>query len=197
MRCFNCGRENIPLADVVAEGEIVKMCQECSSRENVLVLRKPLLMGKKGEMKAIEKKIEIPAKRVFRSLNYERNNVANELIPNFQWEVAKARRHLNLTRKKVAQAIGESEENIKLIENGELPRDDFVFINKLQKYLGINLRKDKIDVDSSPRAAVETKAIAGLDYLRNKEKKIDISDKKESETKEDFFGDEIEIEEKE
>lgn len=177
------------LVEVIYEGDIVKMCEICSSRENVLVLRKPIKLesGEKRENRSELFRIERKPYKIF---SYKKNNVASELILNFHWELVRVRRERNLTRKKVAEAIGETEESIKMVENGILPRDDFVFINKLQKYLGINIRKDKSDFDASARAAVETKAVEGLDYLREKENKLQVQEDKHI-----FSGDEIELEE--
>ena len=55
---------------------------------------------------------------------------------------------------------------MKLIENGVYPDKDFVLINKIQNYYGINLRKDKKDdivFDQNMRKLAEdTKAEAQL-----------------------------------
>ena len=52
------------------------------------------------------------------------------------------RKKRGVTKKQLAQLIGEKEEVIRTLEYGRLPAKDFVVINKIQKALGINLRKD-------------------------------------------------------
>ena len=47
-----------------------------------------------------------------------------------------------MTRKQLAQALSVSEHEIKLLEHGLLPSDDFVLISKVEKYFGLNLRRD-------------------------------------------------------
>ena len=68
-----------------------------------------------------------------------------ELIPNFNWEIAKARRTKGLTRKHLGRLVNADEDSIKLLENGLLPSPDFILINKIQTALNLNLRKDKKD----------------------------------------------------
>ncbi len=46
-----------------------------------------------------------------------------------------------MTRAKLAQMIQSTEENVKMIELGELPADDFVLISRIEQAFGINLRK--------------------------------------------------------
>ena len=75
--------------------------------------------------------------------NLKKNKVIEDLKDNFHWDIARRRRSKGVTRKDLAEAIGCSEEEVKTIELGELPRDDFVLINKIEDYLGINLRKEK------------------------------------------------------
>ena len=57
---------------------------------------------------------------------YKKNNVLKELIDNFHWQISRVRRMKNMSRRQLAQAAGVSEDDLKMIENGILPREDFI-----------------------------------------------------------------------
>ena len=71
----------------------------------------------------------------------KKNNVLQDLVPNFHWEIAKQRKARNLTRNKLGEMIKASEHEIKMLELGELPADDFILISRVEQFFGINLRK--------------------------------------------------------
>ncbi len=107
---------------------------------------------------------------------YKKNNVSQELIDNFHWELSKARKVKNLSRLQLANILGVSEAHIKLVENGELPSDDFVLITKLQNYLGINLRKDGKSFDT-PMSSMPREVKAGPSYMSKPDpEKISLAD---------------------
>ncbi|MBS3071532.1 helix-turn-helix domain-containing protein [Candidatus Pacearchaeota archaeon] len=131
--------------EAIEEGKIVRVSEKYAKREGLLILRKASI---ETERKNQAKKIEDLDKRIGfeelrKPLKWKENKVIKELVENFHWQISLARKKKNLTRKALAEAIGESESTIKLVENGMLPKDDFVLINKIQEKLGINLRKDK------------------------------------------------------
>ena len=103
-------------------------------------------------------------------LSWKSNRVAKELVDNFHWEIVRERRRKNLSRKELAVGIGVSENTLKIVENGILPKDDFILVNKIQDFLKINLRKEQSGFGEM-RKLVEEK----------------------SEQKEDISGDDIEI----
>ena len=77
-------------------------------------------------------------------LNSKNNEILRELVENFHWTLIQKRKGTQMTRKKLAEALGESEVNIKMIENGVLPANNFILINKLERFYGIILRKNKV-----------------------------------------------------
>jgi ribosome-binding protein aMBF1 (putative translation factor) len=81
--------------------------------------------------------------------DYKKNNVTRDLKDNFHWEIIKARKSRNMTRLQLANAVGVPETAIKMIENGELPSDDFILVNKVQTYLGVSLRRDGASFSSA------------------------------------------------
>ncbi|MEK6914944.1 MAG: hypothetical protein AABW89_00175 [Nanoarchaeota archaeon] len=71
----------------------------------------------------------------------KKNNVTQDLVSNFNWEISRNRKIKNMSRAKLAQMINSTEEDVKMIELGELPKDDFVLISRIENVFGINLRK--------------------------------------------------------
>lgn len=180
--------KQIRLVEAIEEGKIVNVPEEYAIREGLPILRKPHIeilgkgMGEKKEFDAKDLR-GVDRKEIF-GLNYKkpwrkRNDVINSLIDNFQWMITAKRRQLGISRKKLADKIGASEEDVKMIENGVLPSDDFVLISKIQNCLGINLRKDGQDFGKSlMQQAVESRASS------EKMKKIDADQIKKIEDKE-------------
>jgi len=155
------------MVEAIEEGRIVKVREDYARREGLLILRKKAssesndsgvqtsrIMGENEERRLGLDDFRKP-------LGWRKSQVVSELIDNFGWPIAKARRSRNLTRKQVAEKIGESESSVKMIEAGILPKEDFVLINKIQSYLQINLRKDKKDFEESPRKLVEEERSGG------------------------------------
>jgi ribosome-binding protein aMBF1 (putative translation factor) len=137
------------LVDAIEEGRIVKVTEDYARREGLLILRKsPQVTMQKSP---VEKKDEETRKNkgfigmedLRRPLSIKNNEILRDLIENFHWTLVQKRKARGLTRKKVADEVGESELNIKMLENGVLPANNFILINKLESYYGINLRVNK------------------------------------------------------
>ena len=147
--------------------------------------------------KLVEKKNPLS----FPNLKQTQSQSQGDLIRNYHWAIFNARRFMKMTQKQLAEAVGEPEASIKLVERGILPNDYGLFIKKLQTYLGItlfknSLRKDfslnkspqKIDVEEKkeePRVPYWRK----LGFLnRNREKRKDNESEQEENYKEDKKG---------
>ena len=142
--------------DVIKEGEIVRMSESQAAQEDLFVLRRVIepepeqvnivdvLNDRKMYVSREIKSNSLLEEWRSGALNYKKNYVIKDLIDNFHWKIAKVRRGKNITRKQLANAIEVSEDDIKKIEFGELPKDDFVLVNKIEKYFGISLRKKKV-----------------------------------------------------
>lgn len=143
------------LVDAIEEGKIVKVTEEYARLECLPILRKqtPKIHISKKKQKEDEPRLSFDDFR--KPLNWRKSQVLSELMENFHWQISKRRRQLGLARRQLAQRINESEYHIKMIENGTLPKDDFVIINKLQIFLGINLRKDKKDFNKPARSLIK------------------------------------------
>src|SRR3989338_3282633 len=143
------------LVEAIEEGRIVKVSEDYAKREGLPILRKqqPKIPKPAQKKDSEEKRLFIDDLR--KPLKALKSQVMTELVDNFQWEIAKKRRQLAITRKQLAASISEPEYVLKLLENGILPKDDFVIINKLQAKLNLNLRKDKKDFIQPARNLIE------------------------------------------
>lgn len=93
----------------------------------------------------------------------------DDLIDNFHWVIMRARRMRKITREQLGKEIGESEAAIKLAEEGKLPSNYNLLVNKLESFLGIRIRKREY-VPEKPRE---------LDLGNATSRELTISDLKE------------------
>lgn len=133
------------LVEAIVDGRIVFVSEEQAKREGYPILRKPepqrfLPTPEKIASKPIQPRGIRPFDELRKPLK-SNNNVLNELVNNFHWILIKRRKELGYTRKQVAEKISANEYELKLIESGILPKDDFVLISKLEQFYSINLRK--------------------------------------------------------
>src|SRR3989338_772069 len=132
--------------EAIENGRIVKVSEAYAKREGLLVLRKsrevvvaPRDLHKKYERQDGKRPLDLDKFR--KPLVSKKDDIVSELIENFQWEISRIRKLRGITRKQFALAMQVDEEDIKMIENGVLPRNDFVLISKIENTLGISLRK--------------------------------------------------------
>ena len=127
------------------------------------------------------------------------------LVNNFHWVIMRARRAKHISREQFARDLGESETLVKMIEQGVLPEDDNRIINKIEGYLGINLRKPEFENKTKKRelgfdsVSVGNLTISDLKEMKDKRNK-DISLKSIEvwdEDVEDDSGKKVEFEEEE
>jgi len=161
--CSKCGKseEEIRLYDGIYVNEPIKICERCSLLEGIPIIKSPTT----GQLKESEKpgrnkiydrlkrmsgiKEEQETKSIFEELKELENNPELEkpldaplkFVDNFYWVVQRERRRKGLTHKQLAEAIGESETAIKLIERNNLPEDAFKTIKKLEQYFRVRLIK--------------------------------------------------------
>lgn len=145
------------MVDAIEDGRIVSVSEDYAVREGLLILKRhvPVSEDKEHLQKQMkmsprlrgEKKAYFDIDK-YRRPWHDKNDILASLIENFHWNIGARRKQLNLTRKQLAESINASEEDIKMVENGILPHNDYVLINKLEDYLKINLRKDKANSTS-------------------------------------------------
>lgn len=164
------------LVDAIEEGRIVKVTEDYARREGLLILRKsfsvvsePTVVQKKEE-EARRNRGFIGMDDLRKPLKSKENELQKELVENFHWMLVEKRKVRGLTRKKLADSIGESETNVKMIENGVLPVNNFILVNKLESFYGISLRKNKIASVPSDRPLRQPIDFAGKIAARRMEK---------------------------
>jgi len=107
--------------------KISKITRELIQNINLDNLRKP-----KDYRQVLDEKFSLAKKR----------NVPVNLIDNFNWLIMMERKKRKIDRKQLADAIGEPEIAIKMIENKEMPDDSSRIISKIEQYFNIKLRKE-------------------------------------------------------
>lgn len=181
------------LVDVIKEGEIIRMSESRALEEDLFILRAVELKAdvlsddyglpkKKSPYERGPETVKtISRLQSWRAgkVNKKSSQIISDLVQNFHWEILKARRSKGVSRMALAQAVGTSEENIKTLELGELPSDDFVLISKIENHLGIKLRKNT------------NSQSVNLSFLQKQKEE---EERKNEEPKvEHFMGSEIEI----
>lgn len=197
--CFKCGisGEKARLFDVISKEGIVKICNNCFFEEDLPLIKRPT----SSEIKDVEKqqgytqKIKALGKTpvIQNDLNKQENVSLREivdrnlkinfkedvkprpdLIENFHWVIMRERRAKHISREQFARDIGESETLIKMIEQGVLPENDNLIINKIEGYLSINLRKPEFVEQTKKRelgfdsVSVGNLTISDLQEMKNK-----------------------------
>ncbi len=156
-RCFACGRsdDEVRLFDAIYGREMVKTCRECSSRRDVILIKKPSSLQLKDSEKPptvyerLSKMVGLPIKQEKQEQKEkeikeeEKEEKPFQLIDNFQWYIQKARRKKGLSQRQLADELAESETIIKMIENTEIPENGERVIKKIEQFLGIKIRKSK------------------------------------------------------
>lgn len=148
------GEEKI--VEAIEEGKIVRVSEDYARKEGLPILRRKSsgFLPEQGKKKEDEGGDRLMMDDYRKPLKWGENKVVKDLVINFNWYVSRERRKRNLSRKQLAEAIGEQEKAITMIENGILPRDDFVLVNKIEEKFGISLRKNK-DFSQEMRKLVE------------------------------------------
>jgi len=146
--------------EALEEGRIVRVPEIYARLEGLTILRKSQLeLGdyykKQTNLNLPEKKVELKHRKGInlepyrKPLKYKENDIASSLVDNFHWVLLEKRRARDLTRKQLAKAINEKEDSIKSIENGVVQDNNYILINKLERYFKITLRKDGKDFSNS------------------------------------------------
>ena len=160
--CFRCNRNDmeVRLFDGFYGMESVKVCEKCSLIENMPIIKthNSEELYKNGHQTVRERLSHLAGlaapkkeKSIYEKLKDLDNqpelekpeNITFKLIENFHWHVLRERRRKCLSQKQLAESIREKEEIVKMIEKNVLPRGALQIIQKLERFLGINLIKNK------------------------------------------------------
>ncbi len=198
--CFKCGLsgEKVRLFDVISKEGIVKICGHCFSEEDLPLIKRATTSQLKDaekeqtfreRIKAFDEtpvirndlnKQENVSLRDLVDKNFKTNfkqevRPRPDLIENFHWIIMRERRAKHISREQFAKDIAESETLIKMIEQGVLPENDNLIINKIEGYLSVNLRKPEFREQTEKKklgfdsVSVENLTISDLKELKNKE----------------------------
>ncbi len=136
------------MVDALDDGRIVRVAESYALREGLLILQRLRPVDTPEARAAVHRARKLddvrmaPFEALRRPLPRQVDEVTASLIDNFHWILAQKRRERSLSRKRVGEAVGAIEQDIKLIENGILPSKDFVLVSKLENFFGVNLRKE-------------------------------------------------------
>lgn len=174
------------LVDAIKEGEVVRISESQALAEDLFILKRfdtsKFDYSAPAETVVQKSRVQEKSPNLFESWKrgdlVNKNNVISDLVPNFHWEILNKRRSKGLSRLQLASATGISESDLRLIEMGKLPSDDFVYISKIENHLGINLRRDRVN-------AVNWADLQKRQSEKKEEKKFENNPK--------VLGDEIEI----
>lgn len=132
------------LVEAIEDGRIVKVSEKYALRENLLILKKKSLEPKKF-IKNDERHPSADPHDfdMFKQpLDRHKKGLVTTLLKNFNWEISFQRKRRGISRKQLARELKIEESELKMLENGVLPREDYVIINKLENYFKISLRRD-------------------------------------------------------
>jgi len=157
------------LVEAIEEGKIVKVPEFYAKSEGLPIIRKPMMRELQeratnltpGSQERIPHEYRKPFSEILQNPdNWKKKQVTAELLDNFHWMIRIERKRKGLSRKQFSKILDESEDNIKMVEAGFLPANDFILINKIQQHLGVNLRKDKKDYTESIGSMMKKTTIA-------------------------------------
>ena len=155
------------MVEAIDEGRIVRVSEDYAKREGLPIIRKIsssvrreefLELGREGKKNpGSERKHLMDDFR--KPLDWKKQKIVKDLVNNFHWEIKRKRKELGMTRADLAKKIGDSEETLKLLENGILPKNDFVLVNKVQDALGVQLMRGEEVFKQEMRKLVEDNLI--------------------------------------
>lgn len=205
--------EKAKLFDAVSDEGIAKICERCSFDENIpLIKRATSFQMKQSErprgsvyerMRNISGVAERENRLENRKFGIEKQNVTlrdivdrgynkdvpkkierPDLVFNFHWAIMTGRRRKKLSQKQLAENIGESEDAIKLAEQGILPNDENKLAKKLEAFLEIVIIKrkseeERIYVKKEGVAEISFEPLSPKEIAKEEKKELTISDLKE------------------
>lgn len=183
---------NNEMVEAIEDGKIVRVSRSYAITEGLLILKRQDLPKAVSQDDAPTPYVRYRPEKKFVDLDKFRrplkvnDEITASLIDNFGWIIISKRKERSISRKQLADAIHADEEDVKMMELGKMPKNDYVLVNKLENYLGVMLRKDS----NSGRLNLEPKEHRESRFLKEQKGRAD-SEKKESHF--DTSGDDIQI----
>ncbi len=177
-KCYKCGisSEKVKLNDAIGKSGIVKICDRCNIFEKLPIIKKvnpekiseevnkrPLTYQEKFDKKFSKKE---PTLRdlIEKKMNLDKQEYPEDLIENFNWVIKRIRRLRKITLSQLSKEINESEETLKMLEDGIIPSGIYRIVNKIEDYFNINLRKkghEREDLKEKRRVILDNSLIKG------------------------------------
>lgn len=186
--------------EAIVEGRIMRVPESYAREENLPIIKKSRMYELKERVAEISERkareIELDNKKKLldnfqKPVDWKANHITAELVENFHWQIIRARKNNNLSRKQLATMIHEPEAMVKAIEYGTLPANNFIIINKLQEALGIKLRKH--DMSHAPQNLIEIKSAPAAEPKAKDYSKMVEDKRKNKHENHSVVGNEIEI----
>jgi|SRR3989344_2635453 len=183
----------VRIVEAIDEGRIVKVPEDYARREGLLILRKPVQASLEERHAQIKARQDAEEKQVYgldrfrKPLRYKQNDIIGSLVDHFHWDISRCRKMRGLSRKQLSNSLGCNENALKLLENGIMPSNDYILINKIEKFFGISLRKDGQPYHASMREL----AMSGRSETAGEEKREERAEKRRN--AESLIGSDIEV----
>ena len=175
------------MVEAIDDGRIVTVDESYALREGLPILRKIQSSGiqEANSFKnegTDKKKFYITGDDEIKRMRIQQKPLLSSLDENFNWIITKRRRDMRVSRKNVADAIGEKEEDIKILEAGALPHNNLAIISKIESYFGVVLRKSREWGQQPVRKEISSP-----------KEKLTNSDSKKNSNNENLLGDDLQI----
>jgi len=181
-RCVSCGRaeSEVKLFDGFYVNASVKMCERCSLINGVPIIKRPSTSQLKDAEKPYQvrsrllrmahinpdKKDEKLPSQILKEIEEkpeleQPEDLVFQLIDNFHWAIQTERRRKGYSQKQLAEAVGESETAIKMLEKGIVPSKSLDMIRAIEQLLKVKLvKRDLVEqLEEQRKKEAQLKAI--------------------------------------
>jgi ribosome-binding protein aMBF1 (putative translation factor) len=160
--CRRCNsEENLPLVNRVKKDEGLEKERNVYNRLSKYAKIDPVEHRKKFEAGGVrkedpseveDKKLKDIVDKNFKKKIPEEKPKRDDLIYNFHWVIMRERRRKKLTQSQLAHELQESEQAIKMIEQGYVPEEGGNrLILKIENYLKINISKKPVAISNQTK----------------------------------------------
>lgn len=178
MECSICGKssDEKEILEGIFEEKIKYVCIDCAKVENIPLIRKPIFEEEKKENLTVRERMErmnhvtkpIPREHFIAHKNLARLKIPTkredhrELVENYDWILKTGRRRKKLSQTQLAEEIIVPLQVIVDLESGKIAKDFEIYIDKIERFLDIRLRRqipEKFDMLRKPESLEEEKMI--------------------------------------
>ncbi len=234
MKCEVCGLsdEEVILSEGISDDKIVKICRKCSELENIPLIKKP----SKEQVEA-SKHISSVRERMERISGFSKKKNkeqllagknldklkappvkqdSKDLVNNYDWVLKVARRRSKLSLKQLSEKTGISEEDLDMLEKGQLVDNLVEKARTLEGALKVRLLNQKVrEISFKAPKDEEKEILKDVEQKLNQKKKIekiekgeidfskkediediklkDLVEMKKKKENDEMFGDDLEI----